>query len=163
MTRWTEDAELLDDLRRAVAEADAVTERRRQAARAAYSWRTVDEELLALTFDSATSPLAGVRGSGQDSGRDSGQAGGQAGGQPRVLGFEGAGLSVELEVGEDQLMGQLVSGVTAQVRVETPDGERGSVRSDASGFFALPSRLRGPVRLVVELADGEHRTPWVVL
>lgn len=147
MTRWTDDDELLDDLRRAVAEADAVTERRRQAARAAYSWRTVDEELLALTFDSASSPLAGVRD----------------GGQTRVLGFEGAGLSVEIEVGEDQLMGQLVSGVTAQVRVETPDGERGSVRSDASGFFALPSRLRGPVRLVVELADGEHRTPWVVL
>jgi hypothetical protein len=155
MTRWDDDAELLDDLRRAVAEADAVTERRRLAARAAYSWRTVDQELLALTFDSATAPLAGVR--------DGGQTGGQAGGATRVLGFEGAGLSVELEVGEDQLMGQLVSGVTAQVRVETPDGERGAARSDASGFFALPSRLRGPVRLVVELADGEHRTPWVVL
>ena len=52
LTDWTDD-ELLAELRAAIAEADLVTDRQREAARAAFTWRTVDAELAELLHDSA--------------------------------------------------------------------------------------------------------------
>ena len=47
----------------------AVPDHRREAARAAFTWRTIDEELLALTHDSLEMADAAVRGIGLDQSR----------------------------------------------------------------------------------------------
>ena len=68
MTDWSDDDELMAVLAEAVAEADAVTDRRREAAQAAFTWRHVDAELMELLHDSALEAGAAVRGAG-DPGR----------------------------------------------------------------------------------------------
>ena len=68
MSEW-DDLDSLDDdalmalLGDAVAESDAVSDRRRAAARAAFTWRSVDEELAELLHDSALDAGAAVRSS----------------------------------------------------------------------------------------------------
>ena len=69
MTSWTDDdEELWRELRTAVHESDAVDPRHVAAARAAFSWRTVDAELLRLS-DAVESDAALVRGSDSAEGR----------------------------------------------------------------------------------------------
>ena len=60
MSQWTDDDELMSDLGAALADEAAVAPHRREAARAAFAWRTIDHELMTLTHDS--SQLAAVRG-----------------------------------------------------------------------------------------------------
>ena len=82
MTDFSDDEVLMTALRDAIADGDAVTDRRREAARAAFSWRTVDVELMELLHDSALEAGAAVRGVGD----------------ARHLTFGRDGLTVELEV-----------------------------------------------------------------
>ena len=82
MSFSTDDEGLMEELARAVAQTEAVPDHRREAARAAFTWRTIDEELLALTHDSLEMADAAVRGALD----------------VRTLGFEADGLSLELEV-----------------------------------------------------------------
>ena len=58
------DDRLIEVLRRALAEADEVPTEVVAAARAAWTWRTIDAELAALVHDSTLDDqeLAGVRG-----------------------------------------------------------------------------------------------------
>jgi len=56
-----DDETLLRDLGDAVADSRAVSETARAAARAAFTWRTIDEELLELDHDSESAGLL-VRG-----------------------------------------------------------------------------------------------------
>lgn len=144
------DEELMRELARALAQVDAVPEHRRAAAHGSYVWRTVDEELLALTHDSLDLADAAVRGALD----------------VRTLGFEGNGLSLEIEVDGDRVIGQVLAAATDgsvdEVVLESMDDEPRTSRVDASGLFSVvvPS---GPVRFGV-LRSGElRRTQWVVL
>ena len=67
MSDWSDD-DLMAELAEAVAEEDAVTDRRREAARAAFTWRSVDAELMELLHDSALEAGAAVRGAGDPDG-----------------------------------------------------------------------------------------------
>ena len=78
---------------------------------------------MTLTFDSLLSDAAGVRGPGSDS--------------PRMLVFDGEDLTIEIEVGSDVLMGQIVPGRSEQVIVETADGHVDEATADDAGFFLL--------------------------
>src|SRR3954470_19240001 len=62
MSSSTDDEGLMEELARAMREVTEVPDHRREAARAAFSWRTIDEELLALTHDSLELADAAVRG-----------------------------------------------------------------------------------------------------
>ena len=81
----------------------AVPDHRREAARAAFSWRTIDEELLALTHDSLELADAAVRGALD----------------VRTLGFESDGLSLEIEVDGDRVFGQVLDAEVDEVVVES--------------------------------------------
>ena len=79
------DDELLAELRAAVAEADLVTDRQREAARAAFTWRTVDAELAELLHDSALeAPRCAA-----------------AGDAARTLSFASGELTLEVEIDGD--------------------------------------------------------------
>jgi len=144
MMAWMDDEALMEELTRAARQGE-VPDHRRQAAYGAFAWRSVDEELLALTHDSALQATAAVRGD-EDA---------------RTLSFEGGDLTLELEVDDGTVAGQLLASV-GEVTLEQPDGERRAARTDASGFFTLSS-VSGPVRFAVEVDGVLRRTPWVNL
>lgn len=147
MSNWEDDDALMADLAQATAEGRVVTDRAREAARAAFAWRTIDEELMALGHDSLSTTGSLVR----------------AAATSRVVSFEGRGFSVELEFSGEKVMGQVLPGRACIVSVLLPDGSSQRVEVDPSGFFAIEGVGRGPRRFSVEL-DGQTQTsPWIVV
>ncbi len=150
------DDELLAELGDAVAEQQSVSERRRTAARAAFTWRTVDEELAELVHDSALDAGATVRSVGT----------------VRTLAFGTDGMTLELEVDLGSVLGQVIpegaaaaplGGGTAKVVLHRPSGIDQPTHADERGFFRIPDVEPGPARFTVEMAGARLVTPWVTL
>lgn len=123
------------------------------AARGAVAWRTIDEELADLVFDSATE-LTGVRDHSGTTGS-------------RQLTFRAQGIEVEVmlvDTVERRLVGQLVPPQETDVRIDSTT-ESVEQRSDAFGRFTFDSVATGPVRIGVAGAGGEPDvvTDWVLL
>jgi hypothetical protein len=144
---WDEDDTLLDELATAVRQAGAPTPTMTAAGYAAYSWATVDAELLALTHDSLVEEAVGVRGASG----------------PRDLVFEGTQVSVELEQDPDCLIGQLVPPTTGEVSLLGPDGELARTDVDELGRFRFERSVAGLVRLRCSTSSGVLLTDWVRL
>ncbi len=117
-----------------------------EAAFAAYSWRTVDQELLALTYDSTAAGAGAVRG-----------------GDGRVLEFAGSGLSLEVELSDQRIVGRLAGEVTGDVVFEAVDGRVRTASPDRSGFFSLAGEDHGMVRFAVRAGATRLVTEWIVL
>jgi hypothetical protein len=150
--RWDDDQCLLDDLTQAWREVAPTAAALTTRAQAAYSWRTVDAELLlaSLNFDSAVE-VTSTRSAG---------AGGEG---PRLLVFSSSPLSMELEVLPDQLVGQLVPPGAADIVVETEAGTSLRVSSDERGFFLVTPLPDSPMRLRCDTPTGRLVTDWVHL
>ena len=147
---WGDDEALLDELGAALRSVGDVPDTVAPDGRAAWAWRGVDAELelAALVLDSCQDETAAVRGADT------------AG--PRLLVFDGGALSLEVEVGEDALVGQLLPPGAGEVALVAADGSETTVRSDDVGCFrlALPS---GPARLRARTAEGSLLTDWLNL
>jgi hypothetical protein len=144
-----DDDALQDLLGVALREADPVPEHVLAAARGAWTWRTIDQELAALVFDSATE-LTGVRD------RDA----------ARQLTFQAPGLEIEVMVADPstrRLVGQLVPAQPATV-VLAGTGASLEQEADRFGRFSFDVVPAGPVRISVTAPDGSTiATDWVVL
>lgn len=152
MSNWNDDDALVQELRAAVASSEAVSERSRDAARAAFTWRNVDrelEELLTLSHDSSLVEDVLVRGSAST--------------ETRALAFEGAGFGLEVELTGDALVGQVVPGRTCRVVVRSVAGAAAAVEVDEDGFFTLADVPQGTVRFEVTIEDAGYATEWVLL
>jgi hypothetical protein len=147
--RWDDDQHILDDLSYALREA-ALASTIAEYGKGAYTWRTVDQDLLlaSLSLDSSLE-LVPERRSGP--------------GGARVLVFTAPPLSLELEVMPDRLAGQIVPPGPGEIQIETPDGIAFCVEADDVGFFDLPGNLRGPVRVRCDTPTGRLVTDWVRL
>lgn len=135
-----DDDGLLDDLRAAVDAGRSVPASYTEAARAAFTWRSIDAELALLSYDSSMAEPVGVRGVGST----------------RVLVFGNDDLTVHLEVRARGVTGQLDPPRAGRVSLEDPS--RGAIcRStvEADGFFVLECQTAGPVRLRI---DGDPPT-----
>jgi hypothetical protein len=136
-------------LRNVIGRADPVPPAVVEAARAAYTWRTVDAEIAELIADS-TVASAGIRSSTP----------------PRLLTFEAAGIEVEVEVAQTgttrRLAGQVVPVGAAQVTVRWTDGTHDAV-ADELGRFTVDRIPAGPISLSVLRDGAEHPivTSWV--
>jgi hypothetical protein len=153
-----EDEEMLQTLRALASDRDeAMPPNARAAARAAFTWRTVDDELALLGYDSAldTDALAGVRGDGV-----------------RLLTFEAPGVAIDVEVsdgaGSRTLLGQ-ASGSVTHLQLQRPDDapSRG-IDVDALGTFRADDVAPGVIRircLLDETAGGPRivSTEWVAI
>jgi len=152
MTSWDDaidgmtDDELLAELGEAVAEADQVTDRQRQAARAAFTWRTVDAELAELLHDSALESAA-VRGDDD----------------VRTLSFASGAVTLEVEIDGDTVRGQVVGGAAESVLVQRSIADDQPIGLDAGGFFRVEDVAPGPVRFVVRAGDWMLTSPWVAI
>src|SRR5438093_422490 len=106
---WSDDDQLLAALDEALRAARAVPRGFVEAGKAAYTWRGVDAELAALTYDSALDQPRALAAS-------------RAEPAPlRALTFVSAELTVELEVTEDALLGQIVPAQPGEVEVRPAD------------------------------------------
>ena len=85
------------------------------------SWRTIDEELLALTHDSLELADAAVRGALD----------------VRTLGFETDGLSLEVEVDGDRVFGQVLDAEVDEIVVESVEDGSQAIPVDSSGIFSV--------------------------
>ncbi|HEY5456279.1 MAG TPA: hypothetical protein VIJ96_12490 [Acidothermaceae bacterium] len=138
-------------LRNVIDRADPVPQAVVEAARAAYTWRTIDAELAELAADSAMA-TTGVRSTSA----------------PRLLTFEGAGAGVEVEVEVAQtgstrhLSGQLVPMGAAQITVRWSSGSQETTADDL-GRFAMDHVPAGSVSLAI-LREGTEQpivTSWI--
>jgi len=151
MTSWTDEA-LIQELREAVAAEGAVSGRSREAAHAAFSWRTVDEELdelLALAHDSSVADAVLVR-SATDT-------------EPRLLSFEGGELILELEVVGHDLVGLVVPARACRVTVRSAEGSSVRVDVDDTGFFSVSGVPTGNVRFEVAFGGTHLATGWLLI
>jgi hypothetical protein len=142
-----DDLQLLNDLSgavRAAALAGTVAEH----GRGAYAWRTIDQDLALLSFDSSAEPVRAWRAGS---------------GQARVLIFTSTPLSLELELMADHVVGQIVPPGPGQILVETSEGIAVQVEADDIGFFDFAGIPRGRVRLRCETPTGRLVTDWVCL
>jgi len=140
------------DLRRLFNHLDPVPPLLDEAARSAFAWRTVDEELAELMRDSA------------DAEEESGLlVRGPSG--PRQLSFESPRMGIELEVvqtgpRERRLEGQLLPPGAAMVTIERPGEDGLSVQADELGRFVLDGLRAGVLRLHVILRGVQIAIPW---
>jgi len=143
---WTADADpdLADALRALGHRLDPEPDALAAAAVAAYSCRTPDAEVAALTYDSVLDD-----------------------GLPGRLTFAGRGVTVEVEVSERRVLtGRLVPAGPAQIEVRWPGGSAAAVTDDL-GRFRLPAIPPGPVSIGCESdPNGVTRsivTDWFML
>ena len=144
------DDELLALVGRALRTADPVPDRVLEGARAAWTWRTIDEELAELVFDSA-SELTGVRS--EDTARQ--------------LTFRAPGMEIEVMVTDQatrRIVGQLVPPGAFSIRLLVGDAEWAQT-TDRLGRFTFEDVAPGPVRMVVADVTGAPivTTEWVLL
>ncbi len=123
-------------------------ERLIRAAQAAFTWRTVDAdlEILSLETELTVRDTALVRDAGQ--------------GSPRVFTFHGERLSVEIEIDDDGIVGQLTPPGPARVTLVTPDGPQAAADADEVGCFSLPAPPPGPMRLDCQRGSEHFLTEW---
>jgi hypothetical protein len=148
------DEALLAQLRSLARETDPPPALLQEAARAAYTWRTVDRELAELVFDSAEEALTGIR----------------AEGGPRLLTFAATATEVEVQVSETpggrRLVGQVVPPQQGRIDVRHRDGVAHAV-ADTLGRFSADGIPAGPVSLRCVLGEAEDArvvdTDWLTV
>ncbi|EON22646.1 MULTISPECIES: hypothetical protein [Nocardioides] len=134
---------VLDELALALRSRDDIDPKHRVAAQAAFAWRTIDEELMELTYDSLLEPST-VRSAGVD--------------EPRTVSFSSTIGSLELEIDGERIMGHVLPGGTVTVVMTNVVGQRVQSPSDEDGVFELMGSLPGPVRFTIE---GQGTTQWL--
>ena len=145
------DETLLRVLREALRARQAVPSQFVEAGRNAFAWRDIDVELAQLSRDSPGQPE-------------------HAPGPPaetaslRTLTFRSARLSIELEVGRDCLIGQIIPAQPAVMRVQASARPGPAIRFDEHGCFIIQPLPHARFRLHCRTAASiEVRTGWISL
>jgi hypothetical protein len=145
-----EDEELLAALGEALRAREAVPGWFVQTGKNAYAWHNIDAELAQLTYDSLgdRERAAAVRSEAASI---------------RALTFSSARLSIELEVGEGSLLGQIIPPRAGTLEVHTSAGVASSP-VDEIGCFAVTPIPASPFRLRCRTEDGaDVLTGWITL
>ena len=144
-----DDEQLLGALREAMRAREAVPSWFVEMGKNAYAWHNIDAELAQLTYDSqADTELAFVRSEAASI---------------RALTFTSAHLSIELEVGKDSLLGQVIPPQAGTLETYTKAGQTTSL-VDESGYFAVEPIPAGSFRLRFHTSGGaDVVTGWITL
>jgi hypothetical protein len=145
---WDDDASLLAELDEAWYSAQQVPAEFIEAGKAVWVPPDLDAELAQLIYDSQREP-AGVR-------TDTAEL--------RALTFASATQTIELEVAENGLLGQLVPPCRSHIEVQLRDGGTTSASADELGFFTIPTVPGSAFRLRYRTAGGvEVITSWITI
>jgi hypothetical protein len=147
---WDDD-ELLAVLRQAVRSREAVPTAFVDAAKGVFAWRNIDAELAELTYDSLRDAEDALSTRAEAA-------------SIRALTFTSEHVTIELEIVEDTLLGQVVPAQPAAITVQQDDGGRQRLDADEIGRFSVQPVPSGPFRLRCSTADGtEALTGWIML
>lgn len=148
MTDGWDDEELLAALQQALSRRREVPPEFVAAAKTAYTWRSIDVELAQLTYDS-TCHYAPIRAETASI---------------RALTLTSAHLSIELEVVEDSLLGQVRPAQAAVVEVHGNTDGKTEILTDEIGCFTIHPIPRCPFRLSCRVAASLGMlTSWLTL
>jgi hypothetical protein len=152
-SQWADDDDrLLAALGEAVRAAREVPASFVEAGRAAYTWHGIDAELAALTFDSAAEPAAAVPAIRAEEA------------SPRFLTFAAADLTIELEVGADAIVGQIVPPQPGHADACPASGPASTTEIDEIGCFVIRPLPTSPFRLHCHGSSGiSALTTWITL
>jgi hypothetical protein len=129
---------------------EATIDRMYAAARAAFTWRTIDQELELLCLaDESVRPSALVRGSEEP--------------VSRTLEFTGRTVTIELEIGAQVIVGQIYPIQTGRLTLLTPGGDETELTADEVGCFTFTRPRSGPFRLRCTTADAGVLTDWICM
>ena len=145
-----DDEELLGALDEAMRARQAVPEWFVETGRNAYAWHNIDAELAQLTYDSSRDQdvVAAVRSETASI---------------RALTFTSSRLSIELEVAESSLLGQIVPPRAGTLEIHTTAGVTSSP-VDEIGCFAVDPTPTTPFRVRCRTEDGaDVLTGWITL
>ena len=147
-----DDEELLAALGEALRAREAVPEWFVETGKNAYAWHNIDADLAQLTYDSDS-----------DTGRGRAAAVRSENASIRALTFTSARLSIELEVGEGSLLGQIIPPRAGTLEVHTTAGVTSSP-VDEIGCFVVEPIPTSPFRLRCRTEDGaDVLTGWITL
>jgi hypothetical protein len=145
-----DDEELLAALGEALRARREVPEWFVETGKNAYAWHNIDAELAQLTYDSLVDRerAAAVRSEAASI---------------RALTFTSARLSIELEVAESSLLGQIIPPRAGTLEVHTAAGVTSSP-VDEIGCFVVEPIPSSPFRLRCRTEDGaDVLTGWITL
>jgi hypothetical protein len=142
---------MLADLADALRAVAPVLEQTRRLGVGAFAWHGIDTdlELASLVYDSALAGSATVRGPG--------------GPAHRTVVFAASDASVQLSLGGDGVVGQLVPPTGGSVALLTAGGEVATAELDELGCFSLPRPPDEAVRLRWRTDAGSFVTEWIHL
>ena len=147
---WDDD-ELLGALSEALRARQAVPGWFVETGKNAYAWHNIDAELAQLTYDSSRDQdtVAAMRSEVASI---------------RALTFTSPHLSLELEVTESSLLGQIVPPGAGTLETQTRAGATTSTTVDEIGCFVVDPIPASPFRLRCRTADGmDVLTGWITL
>jgi len=145
-----DDDKLLAELQEAMKAREAVPAWFVDTGKNAYAWHNVDAELAQLTYDSQRDErrVAVTRSETASI---------------RALTFSSARLSVELEVTDDGLLGQIIPPRAGALEIHTTAGIT-TTTVDELGLFAVDPKPDGSFRLRCRTSDGvDVITGWITL
>jgi len=149
-----DDEQLLAALGEAMRARQAVPESFVDMGKSAYAWHNIDAELAQLTYDSDRDAdlMASLRSETASI---------------RALTFTSAHLSIEVEVTDESLVGQVVPIVPERegtIEVQAKAGATTTTSVDEIGCFAVSPKPASPFRLRYRAADGtDVVTGWITL
>jgi hypothetical protein len=147
-----DDEELLAALSEAIKARQAVPGWFVETGKNAYAWHNIDAELAQLTYDSDS-----------DADRDLAAAVRSETASIRALTFTSTRLSIELEVAESSLIGQIIPPRAGTLEVHTTAGVTSSP-VDEIGSFVVDPIPSSPFRLRCRTQDGaDVLTGWITL
>jgi hypothetical protein len=147
---WT-DEELIEALRGAVRARQQVPAEFVAVGKSSFAWHNIDAELAKLTYDSRRDleDAVGVRTEAASI---------------RALPFTSARLTIEIEVTQDALVGQIVPAQTAIVKIRFRSGGDTDVTADDIGCFTIQPIPIEQFRLECQTGDGiQALTGWISL
>jgi hypothetical protein len=146
-----DDEQLLAALREAIKARQAVPAWFVDTAKSAFAWHNIDAELAQLTYDSEADldRAAAVRSETASI---------------RALTFTSPHLTLELEVTENSLVGQIIPPRSGTLEAQTRPGVTTTTAIDEIGCFAVEPIPDSPFRLQCRTADGiDVLTGWITL
>ena len=137
-----DDEQLLAALREALDADEAVPPEFIELGKNAYAWHNIDAELAQLTYDSIHEPDQALSLRAEAA-------------SIRALTFTSAHLTIELEVSEDSVLGQVIPAQSGLIEIQGREGTTAATtEADEVGCFLLRPIPPSPFRLRFRTADG---------
>jgi len=151
VTKGWDDEEVLAALQQALRAQRAVPPAFIEAGKSAFAWHNIDAELAQLTYDSILDPAPELAMRSEAA-------------SIRALTFTSAHLTIELEVAQDSLLGQIIPAQPATIRIQPRTGAETALATDEIGCFSVQPIPSGPFRMHCRTAAGvDALTGWMTL